>query len=152
MDRENSFRGLSVRLVELSVDKPWAVLCIWGLLLGMIAPGFGMLTIDTSTGSVLDRSDESWAFYERSQEMFGGDEIVVVALESELPFSAQTLDFGRDLASRLEEIGGVARVDSLSTLPVIEVRGGEDLPAAGAGAGGTTGDILRASGTRRRIR
>jgi len=69
--------------------------------------------------------------------MFGGDEIVVVALESELPFSAQALDFGRDLASRLEEIGGVARVDSLSTLPVIEVRGGEDLflgPALGSGS------------------
>ncbi len=109
------------RLIEVSVRNPRSAVGVWAAILLAVSPGLWMLTVDTSTDSVLDRSGESWAFYERSQDMFGGDEIIVVALNSEIPFSAELLEIHDRLAKRFEEIDGVARVDSLSTLPVVEV-------------------------------
>lgn len=112
---------LPSRLIEVSVRNPRVAVGVWAAILLAVSPGLWMLTVDTSTDSVLDQSGESWAFYEQSQDMFGGDEIVVVALSSTVPFSAESLKVHDRLAKRFEEIDGVARVDSLSTFPVVEV-------------------------------
>jgi predicted RND superfamily exporter protein len=95
---------------------------------------FGSLSlrIETSTDSVLDRRTEPWTFYETSQESFGGDELVVVAVSNEQPFSSFLLHEIVRLTGELEDIEGVRRVDSLATVPLIRAdpNGSLDLTAA----------------------
>jgi len=77
------------------------------------------LDVDTSTDSVLERSDRLWQFYQESQRLFGGDEIVVVALEAERPYAPAALREIVALTRALEGIEGVRRVDSLASVPLI---------------------------------
>jgi predicted RND superfamily exporter protein len=88
------------------------VLLGWLGLLALATPGLLNLKISTSTDSVLDRSDPAWAFYEASKELFGGDEVLVVALRSEVPFDPVLLAAVDDLSSELEAVPGVRSVDS----------------------------------------
>ncbi|MHA7839830.1 MAG: efflux RND transporter permease subunit, partial [bacterium] len=112
------------RLVGASLRHPARVLCIWLLLAGLALPGALALRIETSTDSVLDRASEPWSFYEESKEIFGGDELIVVALSGEEPFGVDLLEETIRLTGVLEEIEGVRRVDSLATVP--HIRGGAD--------------------------
>ena len=96
----------------------WIVLAILAL------PGAISLRIETSTDSVLDRGTDPWTFYQHSQDTFGGDELVVVAVSNTDPFSAQLLEETVRLTGILEEVAGVRRVDSLATVP--HIRGGPD--------------------------
>jgi uncharacterized protein len=108
-------------LVRFSISHPRLILLLW-LSLGLtLSPGILHLEIDTSTDSVLDRQGEDWAFYQTSQQIFGGDEIIVVAIRSDDAFSPDALVSLERLSREFESLGGVERVDSLSTLPVVTV-------------------------------
>jgi predicted RND superfamily exporter protein len=85
------------------------------------------LEIDTSTDSVLDRSGPEWQVYQDSQERFGGDELIVVAITGETPFDPDTLVRISTLSDALVTLEGVRRVDSLDTVPVIRVDAAGDL-------------------------
>ena len=118
---------LPVRLVEVSIRNPRLIVCAWLSIVLLVSPGLFYLEVDTSTDSVLDRSSTEWSFYELSQEMFGGDEIVVVALRTDVPFSTDSLIAHDKFARQFELISGIARVDSLATLPIVEVEQGGEL-------------------------
>jgi predicted RND superfamily exporter protein len=106
-------------LVGAALDATPRVLGTWGLLLLLCLPGLARLRVDTSTDSVLDRSDPAWAFYQESQERFGGDEILVVALQAQAPFDPAALREVSRLTDVFEGLPGVRRVDSLATVPVV---------------------------------
>ncbi|MGH0032377.1 MAG: efflux RND transporter permease subunit [Myxococcota bacterium] len=96
-------------------------------MLGIMVFGLARLSIDTTTDSVLDTQSPDWAFYQSSQELFGGDEIVVVALPGDRAFDRSLLSRVEDLNRALERIPGVRRVDSLASVPVIRLNAEGDL-------------------------
>lgn len=112
------------QIVRSSLRHPVRVAGLWLLLIVAALPGALGIRIETSTDSVLDREAEPWAFYEKSKEIFGGDELIVVALSNGEPFPIELLDQTIRLTRRFEQIEGVRRVDSLASVP--HIRGGED--------------------------
>jgi hypothetical protein len=135
MSRSNGRRGFPERLVRASLRHPRTVFAAWIAAAALAAPGVLGLEIDTSTDSVLERSDRSWHFYQESQRTFGGDEIIVVALEADVPLAPSALREIAAITDALEDIEGVRRVDSLATVPLIRATpdGSLDLGAALAG-------------------
>ena len=105
-------------LVALGIRKPRATLFFWALICALATPGVLRIQIEASTESILDKASPAWTFYEKSTDLFGGDEVIVVAA-----------DFGRNsnlspirtAAAYLEAVDGVRRVDALSTFPVVAV-------------------------------
>ena len=106
--------------VRTSVRNPRTVLAIWLVILGLSSAGVRQLEIDTSTDSVLDRNGPEWAFYQKSLDLFGGDEIVVVAVPSDAPFDPKALALVERITREIGQIPGVRRVDSLSSVPLVE--------------------------------
>jgi predicted RND superfamily exporter protein len=90
------------------------------MLIAAIA-GLGVvkLEVDTGTSTFLDRSDPAWATYQKSLREYGGDEVVVVALEGNRAYDPEILKEILRLSSTFEEIPGVRRVDSIASVPVI---------------------------------
>jgi predicted RND superfamily exporter protein len=105
--------------VQLSLGHPRGVLAFWLLICLLATPGVTALRVDTSTDSVLDRSDPAWQVYQHSQELFGGDEIIAVALEGEKPFDPAVLEQIGHLTRHFEGLPGVRRVDSIATVPAV---------------------------------
>ena len=85
----------------------------------LMGVGLSRLQVDTSTSSFLDRGDPAWARYQESSRIYGGDEIVVVAVAGDEPFDPEVLRSVVELSARFEELPGVRRVDSLATVPLI---------------------------------
>ena len=117
--------GLRARLpralVRLGLERPRQVLAFWLLLGGVATLGIQRLQIETSTDSVLDRADPARSFYQHSQSLFGGDEIVAVVIEGDQPFDPEVLARVVQLTETLQAAPGVRRVDSLATVPLIHM-------------------------------
>lgn len=120
------------RFVLLGLRRPKLTLAVWAIAIFAATPFVLQLSIETSTESVLDRSDPAWAFYQRAQALFGGDEVLVVMLQSQEPFDPTVLRQLVQTTADLEDTPGARRVDSLATVPLIEVTpdGGLSLAAA----------------------
>jgi predicted RND superfamily exporter protein len=107
-------------LVDWSVYHPSRVLVPWCLALLLAIYSVMDLRIDTTMGSALNRTDHAWRVYERSLEMHGGDEFVVVALPpAETPFSVASLSAIIDLTDKFEQLAVIRRVDSLASVALI---------------------------------
>lgn len=132
-------------MVSLSLRSPGAVLAVWALVVAASVPALLRLRVDTSTDSVLDRSDPAWSFYEYSQDLFGGDETLVVALEGERPFDGSVLREVARLTPLFEDLPGVRRVDSIASVPAVRVGadGVLDLDPALAAPGSAPGELSR---------
>jgi predicted RND superfamily exporter protein len=121
MSRSSRRGRLPRLLVDVAIRHPLPTLGVWAAVLGLAGVGVARLEIDTTTESVLDRSSPEWSYYQHSQELFGGDEIVVVSLAGEEPFDPGVLsEIGR-LTDAYERLPGVRRVDSLRSVPMIRV-------------------------------
>lgn len=116
--------GLPRRLVRFGVERPNPTMWLWLVLSVLLSLSVSQLDLDTSTSTFLDQSDPAWQIYQRSLDEYGGDEFIVVALEADAPFDPATLESVRQLTRSMEDIPGVRRVDSLSTVPLI--RAGKD--------------------------
>jgi predicted RND superfamily exporter protein len=123
-------------LVNLGLQSPHAVLIGWTIV--AILSGFGVskLRIETSTDSVLDRSGSSWQFYQESQRRFGGDEILTLLIDGETPFDVAALREVVRVSEEFQDLAGVERVDSLSTVPLVHATVGGELSLASALADG----------------
>ena len=108
-------------LVRIGVARPRTVLVAWAVLCTLATPGLLSLSIEASTESVLDKDAEPWSFYQHSLELFGGDEIVVLAFESGGEPNLESLEMIRTASRQAEDLEGVRRVDSLSTFPIVAV-------------------------------
>lgn len=106
-------------LVRKAVERPVVVKVLWSAAVVLALCALPWLRVETSTGSILDKRSPEWLAYQAAQELFGGDEIVVVALEDAEPFSEDVVRAIARLSSALEETPGVRRVDSVSTVPLV---------------------------------
>ncbi len=131
-------------LVNLGLQSPRWVLIVWVSIAVVSSFGVARLQVETSTDSVLDRSSPAWAFYQDSQRRFGGDEILTLLIEGDAPFDPAALREVARLTERFENLSGVKRVDSLSTVPLVQLSSGGDLslePALAAGVPETPEDL-----------
>jgi predicted RND superfamily exporter protein len=139
------------RLVAFGLDHPVAVLLVW-LLLGVLAtPWVLRLEVETSTNSVLDRSGADWAYYEAAQERFGGDEVLTLLLEADEPYAPALLADVRRLSDDFAGIPGVARVDSLRTVPNVRSSPGGTLSLEPALSGDAAPDRAAADSLAARV-
>ena len=119
--------ALPERVVRGAFRNFGLVLGLWGCALLVLSPGVAALRIDTSTGSIVDRADPAYAFHKYSQDLFGGEEVLVVALRSEEPFDRRHLTEVSRLTDVFEQLPDIRRVDSLSSTPLIHVNEAGDL-------------------------
>jgi len=106
-------------LAAVGLRFPRTTIFTWLVVAVLAATGIAKLRIETSTDSVLDRSGPSWAFYQQSQDLFGGDEIISILIGAEKPFERKALDEVVRLTDTFQDLPGVWRVDSLATVPLI---------------------------------
>jgi len=123
-------------LVSGAVARPGLVLVVWVALAAAATPGVLRLGFETTPSSFLDTLSPPWAFYQSSLDRFGGDEIVVVALEGEGPWDPAALSDVVRITRRLERLPEVRRVDSLATVPIVRARPDGTLDLAPALPGG----------------
>jgi predicted RND superfamily exporter protein len=97
------------------------------MLCALASAGIAELEFDPTTESILSQEGPAWRFYRDSVAAYGGDEILVVALESERPWDPVLLARVAALSDELARVHGVRRVDSLATVPVIRTDAGGDL-------------------------
>jgi len=112
----------AARFMRFVVERRVWVLAAWAVAAAMAAVGVARLEFATAPSSFLDRLSPEWNFYQGSLERFGGDEIVVVALEADAPFAPDVLADVARLTREFQVLPGVRRVDSLSTVPIVRVR------------------------------
>ena len=129
-------RRLLERTIVATLTRPRRTLAIWAGVLALAVVGALGVGIDTSTDSLLDRGDPAYAFHRHSQSLFGGEEVLVVAVEGREPWEAEALAEVARLSQALEGLPQVRRVDSIDTVPLIRVRGGAELVLDAPLAGG----------------
>ena len=129
-------RRLPERVVRAAFTRPRATLAWWALVLLVAGLGARGLRIDTSTDSILDRSDPAYAYHRHSQSLFGGEEMLVVAIAGEQPWDQHALSEVVRLSALFEGIDSVRRVDSLDTVPLIRVANDGELELDPPLAGG----------------
>jgi predicted RND superfamily exporter protein len=120
-------RQLPEWVVSTAFANPRATLASWAFILVLAGLGALGLRVDTSTDSLLDRENPAYAFHLYSQSLFGGEEMLVVAVSSETPWDPESLAEVVRLSDLFEELGQVRRVDSLRTMPLISVGEGGEL-------------------------
>jgi predicted RND superfamily exporter protein len=111
-------------VVATSVRWPWRVLAVWASVACVASLGVARVEFETTGESLLDKSDPAWAYYQDSVDRFGGDKIIVLAVEGKRPFDPEALALIGDWTAAAERLPGVRRVDSLYTFPI--VRGAPD--------------------------
>lgn len=120
-------RRLPEWVVSAALAHPRAVLAGWALILALAGLGGLGLHVDTSTDSLLDRENPAYAFHLYSQSLFGGEEMLVIAVSSETPWDPGALAEVVRLTDRFEGLERIRRVDSLRTMPLIRVGEGGEL-------------------------
>lgn len=139
-------------LVGMGARNPRLTLTFWLLVCAAVMPGLTRLRVDTSTDSVLDRNGAEWQVYQESQELFGGDEILVVAFSGSSPFDPEALSKVERLSLLAADLDGVRRVDSLSTVPAIRLDSTGDLDLGAALEGASPDPVARSRQVEARLR
>ena len=107
--------------IRFCVEQPRFALLGWFIAICMATAGLTVLDFDTTTESVLDRNDPAWSFYQESLRRFGGDQVLVVAVEGERPFDSDVLREVERISRLAADVEGVRRVDSVATFPFVHV-------------------------------
>ena len=115
----NGVPGWLERVALGAMRHPGRVFGFWLAVAAIALLGAAQLRIETSTDSVLDRTHPDWQRYRESVELFGGDEVVVVAITGERPWDPDVLAEVARLTSELEAEEHIRRVDSIASVPVI---------------------------------
>jgi len=113
--------------VSTALANPRATLAAWAFVFLLAGIGALGLRVDTSTDSLLDRENPAYEFHLYSQSLFGGEEILVVAISSETPWDPDSLAEVVRLSDLFEDLDQIRRVDSLRTMPLIRVGEGGEL-------------------------
>ena len=120
--RGSNSRGLSGArwLIAASTSHPVAVVVIAAALMLFSIGGLARLEVETATESVLDRSRDSWAEYQRFVLDFGPDEHITFLVRSSPGASGATALSAVDaLTNKLLSLRSIQRVDSLASVPAL---------------------------------
>ncbi|ACL69602.1 efflux RND transporter permease subunit [Halothermothrix orenii] len=111
------------KLVDFTTRYPIPIIVI--LVLLTVFFGFNALnvTMTTNIKDFFPASDPRVQTYDRVEETFGGAEYIMVALSSDDIFTEETLKKIKEMTRRLEEIDGVASVQSLTS--VADIKGND---------------------------
>jgi len=89
------------------------------------APPRMRLRFDSSVNRLLGAGDERRSLHERARRLFGGDDVLLIALAADDVFTPQVLGTVKRLADRLAALEGVDRVVSLFSALDLHRRGGD---------------------------
>ncbi len=103
------------RFARAVANHPRAVIVIVALITAGFAFFARQARIDSSVATLVDPMDPAVRYYEEVREIFGSDEIDMVAVVADDVFTPRTLAKIKDLSERLQAIDGVAHVASLAT-------------------------------------
>ena len=122
---------MSLRLARFIFRFRYA-LC--ALILGgalWLAPKVNFTEIDNDITMWISTDDPIYQQYERFREEFGGQRLLLIALQSERLFTPESLEFIRQITGDIERVDTVDRVHSLATANIVV-----SLPAAADDGGG----------------
>ena len=110
---------MSARLAEL-IFRFRFLLCaaIVGGSLALL-PFVNLTEIDNDISMWISKDDPVYRSYERFRAEFGGQRTLLVALESDRLFTAEGLEFIRQLTGDIERVDTVERVQSLATANIV---------------------------------
>lgn len=110
-------------LYRVVAGRPRAVLAIVAVLTAVFAVFAARLQIDGSIAALLSEHDPEAGYQARVREIFGSEEVGVVAIVADDVYDPAVLTAVRDLSTRLDAIEGVDDVVSLTTAvdPVADV-------------------------------
>ena len=121
-------RGLSLRLVHLSIGAPRKVLAVIGAITVLFAASFVFVQIDTDPENMLADDAPVRVANAELRELFGSNQLLVVGLFSDGPVTdAATLDAAAALHDELARVDGV---DAATMISVRSAMQGELAPGA----------------------
>lgn len=121
-------RGLSLRLVHLSIGAPRKVLAVIGAITVLFAASFVFVQIDTDPENMLADDAPVRVANAELRELFGSNQLLVVGLFSDGPVTdAATLDAAAALHAELARVDGV---DAATMISVRSAMQGELAPGA----------------------
>jgi predicted RND superfamily exporter protein len=88
------------------------------------APKVNFTEIDNDITMWISKTDPIYQQYERFRQEFGGQRLLLIALQSERLFTTESLEFVRLITGDIERVAPVERVQSLATANI--VRGAAD--------------------------
>lgn len=111
------------RLYRAIASRPRAVLVVLAVATAVFGGFATRLEIDGSISALFAEGDPEAAYQTQIREIFGSEEVGVVAITADDVYAAEVLESVRDLSTRLAAIDGVAEVVSLTTAvdPVADV-------------------------------
>ena len=111
------------RLLLWTVDHPALTLVVVVLVTLALGLQLPRLRIDESAEGLMVENDPARAFYERSKQRFGSDNLTVVLVKADDVFRPDALAAVKRLSDALETVEGVTRVESLTTVKNIRGEG-----------------------------
>jgi hydrophobe/amphiphile efflux-3 (HAE3) family protein len=111
------------RLYRVVASRPRTVLAIVAVLTAVLGGYATGLEIDGSISALFAEGDPEAEYQARIRELFGSEEVGVVAIIADDVYAPEVLASVRDLSTRLAAVDGVAEVVSLTTAvdPVADV-------------------------------
>ena len=111
------------RFYRLVASRPRAVLAVLAVVTAILGACALRLEIDGSISALFAEGDPEAAYQAQIRELFGSEEVGVVAIVADDVYSPAVLEKVRDLSNRLAKVDGVAEVVSLTTAvdPVADV-------------------------------
>ena len=100
------------RWFKLVLDHPWAVIVVVALLTLAAASFLPRMTFDASIDAMIPDDDPVLVELREVVEDFGSQDLFLIAVQADNVFSASTLKKIHDLAAELEELPGVAEVQT----------------------------------------
>lgn len=97
-----------------------AVLIVAAVVAGTIFFGLHLkkFSLDATTDSLILQNDPDLKFYNKTREIFGSDEYVIVAFSARDTLSPENIKFIETLSSELDKTTGVEEVLSIATAPL----------------------------------
>lgn len=105
-------------------DRPVLVGVLIAVLTSVLAWQIPRLQIDASTDGFMKEDDPARQYYEQFTQTFGSDTLTIVLVKADDVFSPPVLDVIQRLSTAIEQLDGVRRVESLTTVQNVKGREG----------------------------
>jgi hypothetical protein len=104
-----------MRLVRFSVERPWTVLLLVGILTALLAVQFPKIIIDTDPENMLREDEPIRVFHDRVKKDFGIDELIVLGIvHDDGIFNPGSLEKIRRITEQVLRLKGVIADDVMS--------------------------------------